>query len=243
MQDLSRHTAIVTGASSGIGASIARTFAARGAKLVLAARRADRLETLKNELGLGSDRVMIRPTDVTREADVMGLFAEAEAFSPITLLIANAGIASHCPTLNQTLEGWQRMIDVNLTAAFLCGREALRVMQPRQRGRIINIGSLSAQVPRGDTIAYTASKFGLEGLTHSLALDGRPHGITASVIHPGSTVSELFGERTASASPSDKVMAPQYVAELVATVAGVPDEINVFTATILPISQPFLGRG
>jgi NAD(P)-dependent dehydrogenase (short-subunit alcohol dehydrogenase family) len=243
MQDLSRHTAIITGASSGIGASIARTFAAGGARLILAARRADRLEALQRELGLGSDRVLVRPTDVTQETDVIGLFADAEAFSPITLLIANAGIASHCPTLDETLEGWRRMIDVNLTAAFLCGREAMRVMQPRKRGRIINVGSLSARVPRSDTIAYTASKFGLEGLTRSLALDGRPHGITASIVHPGSTISELFGERTANNTPSEKVMAAQHVAELIATVASVPDEINIFDATILPIAQPYLGRG
>jgi NAD(P)-dependent dehydrogenase (short-subunit alcohol dehydrogenase family) len=243
MYDLSRHTAIITGASSGIGASIARTFAMGGARLILAARRADRLEALQHELGLGHDRVLVRPTDVTQEADVVGLFADAEAFSPVTLLIANAGIASHCPTLDETLEGWRRMIDVNLTAAFLCGREALRVMQPRKRGRIVNIGSLSARVPRPDTLSYTASKFGLEGLTHSLALDGRAHGITASIVHPGSTISELFGDRTANNTPSDKVMAAQHVAALVATVAGMPDEISVLDATILPIAQPYVGRG
>jgi NAD(P)-dependent dehydrogenase (short-subunit alcohol dehydrogenase family) len=243
MQDLSRHTAIITGASSGIGTSIARTFSARGARLVLAARRADRLEALARELDMTREQVMIRPTDVTNEAEVVGLFAEAEAFGPITLLVANAGIASHCPTVDETLEQWRAMIDVNLTAAFLCGREALRVMQPRRRGRIINIGSLSAQVPRPNTIAYTASKFGLEGLTRSLALDGRPHGITASIIQPGSTISELFGEKTARAAASDRTMEARHVAELAATMAAVPDEINVLTATIMPIAQPYLGRG
>jgi len=210
---------------------------------VLAARRTERLEALRDDLALDGDRLLIRPTDVTREDEVIGLFADAEAFGPVTLLVANAGVASHCPTIDETLEGWRRMIDVNLTAAFLCGREALRRMKPRVRGRIINIGSLSARVPRADTIAYTASKFGLEGLTHSLALDGRPHGITASVIHPGSTISELFGERTARNNPSATVMEARHVAELVATVAAVPDEINVFSATILPIAQPYLGRG
>lgn len=243
MQDLSRHTAIITGASSGIGASIAHAFAARGARLVLAARRADRLEALAQEMEASSDQVMIRSTDVTNEADVAGLFAEAEAFSPVTLLIVNAGVASHGPTVDVTLDQWRAVIDVNLTAAFLCGREALRVMQPRRRGRIINIGSLCAQVPRPDTIAYTASKFGLEGITRSLALDGRPHGITASIIHPGSTMSELFGERTMRARPSDQAMDARHVAELVATMAAVPDEINVLSATILPVAQPYLGRG
>lgn len=241
--DLSRHTAIITGASSGIGAAIARALGAGGARLVLAARRAERLEALKQEIGGGSGRILIRPTDVTQEAEVLGLFADAEVFSPVTLLIANAGIASLRPTTDETLEGWRRMIDVNLTAAFLCGREALRVMQPRGRGRIINIGSLSALVPRADTISYTARKFGLEGLTQSLALDGRRHGITVSIIHPGSTISELFGDRTARNSPSPTNMAAQHVADLVAAVAAMPDEINVLTATVLPIAQPFIGRG
>lgn len=242
-KDLSRHCAIITGASSGIGASVARCFAARGAKLVLAARRADRLDVLATELEADGCEVMTRPTDVTREEDVVALFAEAEAFSPVTLLVANAGVAVHQPTIEETLDQWRAVIDVNLTAAFLCGREALRVMQPRGRGRIINVGSISAQVPRPDTIAYTASKFGLEGLTRSLALDGRAHGITASIIHPGSTVSELGGEHVPRPGPSDRTMDPGHVAELIAAMAAVPDEINVLSATIVPISQPYLGRG
>lgn len=242
MKDLSHHCAIITGASSGIGASVARCFAKRGARLVLAARRADRLNALAAELEADGCKVIARPTDVTQEDDVVALFAEAEAFSPVTLLVANAGIAVHQPTVTGTLDQWRAVIDVNLTAAFLCGREALRVMQPRRRGRIINIGSLSAQIPRPDTIAYTASKFGLEGVTRSLALDGRSHGITASIIHPGSTISELVGDQ-ALRTPSDRTMEPGHVAELIAAMAAVPDEINVLSATILPISQPFLGRG
>jgi len=243
MQDLSRHTAIITGASSGIGAAIARSFVAAGARVVLAARRASRLEDLAGALRADGGQVLVRPTDVTDEADVAGLFADAEAFSPVTLLIVNAGVARLCPTVDMTLDAWREVVDINLTAPFLCGREALRVMKPRGRGRIITIGSLSAQSPRADTIAYTATKFGLEGLTRSLALDGRPFGITASIVHPGSTISELFGERTLSARPSDMTMAAGPVAQLVATMAAVPDEINVLTATILPIAQPYLGRG
>nr|WP_221414671.1 SDR family oxidoreductase [Sphingobium lignivorans] len=243
VQDLSRHTAIITGASSGIGAGIARCFAACGARLILAARRADRLDALAEELSASGAQVLPRPTDVTIEEDVLGLFADAEAFSPVTLLVANAGMAIHRPTVDVTLEQWRAVIDVNLTAAFLCGREALRVMQPRGRGRIINVGSLSAQMPRADTIAYTASKFGLEGLTRALALEGRPHGITASIIHPGATISELIGERSLRASASPTTMEARHVAELVAAMAAVPDEINVLSTTILPIAQPYLGRG
>ncbi|MBT2187300.1 SDR family oxidoreductase [Sphingobium nicotianae] len=243
MHDLSRHTAVITGASSGIGAAVARAFAAGGAKLVLAARRQDRLEALARELEGEGGELMIRPTDVTSEDDVVGLFAAAEAFSPVTLLVANAGVVSHMPTADCTMAHWNEVIGVNLTAAFLCGREAFRAMKPRGRGRIINIGSLSAQMPRENTIAYTASKYGLEGITRSLALDGRAHGITASIIHPGSTITELMGEQTNTRPPSDKTMEATHVANLIAMMAAVPDEVNLLTATMLPIAQPYLGRG
>ena len=244
MQDLSRHTAIITGASSGIGASIAKTFAACGARLVLAARRVDRLEALAQELEDGGAQVIIQPADVTKEADVAALFSAAEAFSPVTLMIANAGKVAVCPTAEMTLAQWQDVINVNLTGAFLCGREALRVMRPRGRGRIINIGSLSAQMPRPDTISYVASKFGLEGITRSLALDGRPYGITASIIHPGPTISELTGRDDMSiAPPSDRLMDAEHVAEMIALMAAVPDTINLLSATMLPIATPYLGRG
>ncbi len=242
LQDLARHTAVITGASSGIGAAVARKFADGGAKLVLAARRRDRLEALAEELTAKGAQVLIRPTDVTNEADVAGLFAAAEEFSPITLLVANAGIVSHSPTLEITTEHWNEVIGVNLTAAFLCCREAFRLMAQRRRGRIINIGSLSAQMPRANTIAYTASKYGIEGLTRSLALDGREFGITASIMHPGSTVSELGGEAMSRATPSEKMVDAQYAAELIALMAAVPDEANLLTATMLPIAQPYLGR-
>jgi len=243
MQDLSRYTAVITGASSGIGAAVARTFAAGGAKLVLAARRLDRLESLAGELRAIGAEVMVRATDVTSEADVVGLFQDADAFSPVSVLVANAGVVSHMPTLTCTSEHWNDVIGVNLTAAFLCCREAFKVMAPRKRGRIINIGSLSAQMPRENTIAYTASKYGLEGITRSLALDGRAHGITASIIHPGSTITELMGETTNTRPPSDKTMEARHVAELIAMMAAVPDEVNLLTATLLPIAQPYLGRG
>lgn len=243
MQDLSRHTAVITGASSGIGAGVARKFAAYGAKLVLAARRQDRLEALADELRTTGAEVMIRATDVTSEAEVVALFEAAEAFSPVTVLVANAGIVSQRPMLDVTMEHWNEVLDVNLTAAFLCCREAFRVMKPRGRGRIINIGSLSAQMPRNGSIAYTATKYALEGITRGLALEAREHGITASIIHPGSTITELAGAQMASREPSDKVMAAEHVAELIALMAAVPDEVNLLTATMLPIAQPYLGRG
>lgn len=242
MADLSRHNAIITGASSGIGAATARLLAERGARLTLAARRADRLDALVQELDDGTGRVRACPTDVTDEVAVQALFAQAEAVAPTTLVIANAGMAIHRPTTETSLADWRAVIDLNLTAAFLCGREALRVMKPRGIGRIINIGSISAQMPREDTIAYAASKFGLEGLTRSLALDGRAHGITATILHPGLTISEIAGG-SEDVEPNHTRMAAVNVAELIALAAGMPDEVNLLNATILPIGQPYLGRG
>jgi NAD(P)-dependent dehydrogenase (short-subunit alcohol dehydrogenase family) len=239
---LSGRTALITGASSGIGAGVARRFAREGARLVLAARRADRLEALAEELrGLGAD-VLTRPADVTQEAEVLGLYADAEAFGAVDILVNNAGMVSHKSTLELELDEWNRLIALNLTAAFLCAREAMRVMKPRGRGKIINIGSLSAQMPRADTIAYATSKFGMEGMTRSLALDGREYGITASIVHPGITMSELASDAGGSVA-GPMLMEADTTAQVIALMASVPFEANLLTATILPIAQPYLGRG
>jgi len=241
-QMLAGRTALVTGASSGIGVAVARRFAEEGARLVLAARRADRLEALAAELrGLGAD-VLVRPTDVTREEQVVALFAEADAWSPVDILFNNAGMAVHKPTTEVTLADWQAVIDLNLTAAFLCAREAMRAMKARGRGRIINVGSISATVPRPDTIAYATTKFGMEGMTRSLALDGRDHGVTACILHPGVTQSELAADAR-SLEPGPNMMAGSSVAAAAALMAAMPWETNLLTATMLPIAQPYLGRG
>lgn len=239
---LTGRTALITGASSGIGLAVARRFAGEGGRLVLAARRAERLEALAADLrGVGAD-VLVRPADVTAEEQVIALFADAEAFGAIDILVNNAGVVFHTPTVDVTLDEWRRVIDLNLTAAFLCGREAMRVMKPRRRGKIIAVGSISAQVPREDTIAYATSKFGLEGMTRSLALDGRAHGITASIIHPGVTESELRAGATAL-RPGPNMMTGESVAAAVTLMAALPFDTNLLTATMLPIAQPYLGRG
>ncbi|WP_404710707.1 SDR family oxidoreductase [Sphingomonas sp. MMS24-J13] len=239
---LNGRMALITGASSGIGAGVARRFAREGAKLVLAARRADRLDALADELrGLGAE-VLARPTDVTREDEVLGLYADAEAFGEVDILVNNAGMVSHRATLDLGLDEWNQLIALNLTAAFLCAREAMRVMKPRGRGKIINIGSLSAQMPRAETIAYATSKYGMEGMTRSLALDGREFGITASIVHPGLTMSDLAAD-SAARTPGPMLMEADTTAQVIALMASMPFEANLLTATILPIAQPYLGRG
>jgi NAD(P)-dependent dehydrogenase (short-subunit alcohol dehydrogenase family) len=172
----------------------------------------------------------------------MRLFtATMERFGRIDVLINNAGIADATPTDALSIERWRAVIDTNLTSAFLCSREAFKVMKPQRRGRIINIGSLSAHVPRGDSAAYTASKFALDGLTRSMALDGRAHGIAVSIFHPGMVVSELAPGM--AAAPAETMSDPSDTADILVHMASVPDHLNFLSGLMLPLAVPFLGRG
>lgn len=239
---LKDRVAIVTGASSGIGWSIAMALAGEGAKVVLAARSADKLDELARQIEATGGTALAVPTDVTDEGQVEALFeACAARFGAPGLLVNNAGIADHTPTADLSLARWQEVIAINLTSVFLCSRAALRVMAAAGGGRIVNVGSISAKVPRQNTAAYTASKFGLEGLTRSLALDGREHGIAVSMVHPGSTVSSLVPGVTDKPRPG--TMMPEDVARVVVLMANLPADVNLFESTILPVTMPFLGRG
>lgn len=235
--------AVITGASSGIGRAIAAAFADEGATSVLAARRRAELEITAEEVQNRGATALVVPTDVTREQDVAKLFQKSvKAFGRLDILINNAGISGAGPTDELPLKVWQDVLAVNLTGAFLCSREALRVMQLRRCGRIINIGSISAQVPRSDSAAYTTSKFGLEGLTRSLALDAREYGIAVSVLHPGNTKTPIWRGREEMAE-REGTMAPADLARAVVLMATLPPELNMLDATILPVSMPFVGRG
>ncbi|MDP2355310.1 MAG: SDR family oxidoreductase [Beijerinckiaceae bacterium] len=242
MGRLTGRVGIVTGASSGIGEAIAEALAAEGMAVLLAARRKDRLQQLAAKIEAAGGRARVCQTDVTNEDDVICLFHAANnEFARLDLLVNCAGIADATPTDQLSLARWREMVDANLTSAFLCAREALRVMKPQKRGRIINVASISAKMPRKNSIAYTSTKFALEGMTRSLALDGRPFGITASVIHPGATITELVPNM--AGRPAAESMQASEVAAVVALIAALPDETNLLEATILPIGQPFLGRG
>ena len=199
MKDMSERVAIVTGASSGIGAAIARKFADAGIKTVLAARSADKLDAIAAEIARKGGTALACPTDVTAEPQVLRLFESTmAAYGRVDILVNNAGLADHVPTVDLSLADWQRSIDTMLTGPFLCGREAMRVMVKQKRGRIINIGSVSSRRPRPHTIGYAAAKFGLHGITQSMALDGREHGITVSIIDPGSDREPSRGRRVAA---------------------------------------------
>ena len=243
MSVLDGKVAIVTGSNRGIGRGIARGFARAGASLALAARDAALLDDAADEFrGLGA-QVAAFPTDVTDEDSVNALIDRTLAqFGQLDVLVNNAGIANHAPLVDMTLADWQATIDVNLTGPFLCARAALRVMAPAGRGRIINVASISSQRVRPGSASYSASKFGLWGLTQVIALEGRAHGVSCSCLNPGNTWVE---RRTGSQRREDEepMMTVDELATAAVTMAAMPDHVNMLEATVLPVGQPFIGRG
>ncbi|QDX27702.1 SDR family oxidoreductase [Sphingomonas suaedae] len=233
---------IITGASSGIGEACALAFVSRGAKVVLAARRAQRLKLLVEKLGAAGGEALAVATDVTDEDAVAALFEQAMArFGRVDVLVNNAGIADSTPAEDTPLDLWRKVIDTNLTSAFLCARGAIPIMRAQGHGRIINVGSISAKVPRANSPAYTASKWGLDGLTRALAIDCRADNIAVSVFHPGIVATELGGGM--SSLPDDLVARPEDAADVIVHMADLPDHLNFYEALVVQNKIPFLGRG
>jgi NAD(P)-dependent dehydrogenase (short-subunit alcohol dehydrogenase family) len=245
MKQLQDRVAIVTGASKGIGKAIARAFAMEGASVMIAARDRAALDAVASEIAREGGAVLAVPTDVTLEADVVALFkAAVDRHGRLDILVNNAGITLGMPTDQIPLSRWQKVIDTNLTGAFLCSREALKIMKPQKSGRIINIGSISSITPRGNGAAYAATKLALEGLTRSIALDYREYNIGASIIHLGATASSWMKVRPEEATGPEYHLQLDDVGRLVTFMASLPTEANMFETTILPIQQrSFIGRG
>ena len=179
---------------------------------------------------------------MTVEAQVEALFAFAVGqFGQVDLVVSSAGVPQSTPIEETSLQEWRTVLDANLTSAFLCGREALKLMKPQKRGRIISIGSVAARSARPNAVAYVAAKWGLDGLTRAMALDGRDHGVAVSVLHPGFTVTG-FGPG-AGGKPGHMAMDADDIAQIVVLMASLPDEQNLLEAITLPLGMPFLGRG
>jgi NAD(P)-dependent dehydrogenase (short-subunit alcohol dehydrogenase family) len=232
----------VAGASSGIGEACAISFVEKGAKVVLAARRAERLSALVDRIEASGGEALAVTTDVTREADVDNLFEQAvDRFGTVDVLINNAGVADSTPVDEMPLELWHRVIETNLTSAFLCSRAAFRVMKTKGRGRIVSIGSISARVPRQNSPAYAASKWGLDGLTRSLAIDGREFNIAASIFHPGIVATEIAPG--AVKLPTDLTADPKDIAGVIVHMCDLPDHLNFYEGMVVQNKIPFLGRG
>ncbi|MFC3097743.1 SDR family oxidoreductase [Alteraurantiacibacter palmitatis] len=242
MSILKGRVAVVTGASSGIGRACALGFVAKGAKVVLAARRVDRLADLVAEIeGMGGEALAVA-TDVTDEAAVENLFAAAvERFGTVDVLINNAGIAENTPVDQASLDHWNTVIATNLTSAFLCCKHAWPIFKRGGHGRIVNVGSISAKVPRNECPSYTASKFGLAGLTHALALDGRDHNIAVSIFHPGIVATEIMPGSVKL--PENFAATPEEAAGIIIHMCDMPDHLNFYEALMVQNKLPFLGRG
>jgi len=244
--------AVVTGAGSGIGRAAALALADRRWSVVLAGRRAEPLAQTR-DLAADPARLHVQATDVSDRDQVEALFDGAVArFGRVDLLFNNAGTgAPPVPLEDLSLEDWRRVVDVNLTGAFLCLQAAFRRMkaQEPQGGRIINNGSISAQVPRPRSVAYTATKHGMTGLTRQASLDGRAYNIACGQIDIGNAATEMTARMSRGVLQADGSVAPEptmdvgAVAEAVAYMACLPLSANVQFMTVMATAMPFIGRG
>lgn len=246
----SARIALVTGAGSGIGRGVAHRLIKDGWRVVLTGRRREPLE----ETARGFEALsMIETADVSKAQDVDRLFESiGRQFGRLDLLFNNAGIFPPGKLIDEmTVQEWKDSVDVNLTGAFLCARAAFRLMreQKPQGGRIINNGSISAHAPRPQSIAYTATKHAITGLTRSLSLDGRPFDIACGQIDIGNAASEMttgFGAGALQANGTrmaEPRMDIRDVADGVAYMAGLPLGANVQFMTVMATKMPFVGRG
>ncbi len=241
MGQLDGKVVIVTGSSRGIGRAIAIAMAREGASLVLAARTREGLEEARAVITAGGGRAEIVQTDVTSEQQIENLFSKTmEWFGRLDILVNNAGLFVNQPIDQMSTETWDNILSVELRAPFICTRAALRIMKPQGGGRIINIGSISAQRVRANTAPYNCSKFGLVGLTHTTALEGRQFGITCGILHPGIT-GDLA--RNARKEVPDPMMAYEEIAATAVHMAIQPPHVNILELIQLPREQPYLARG
>jgi NAD(P)-dependent dehydrogenase (short-subunit alcohol dehydrogenase family) len=241
--------AVVTGAGSGLGRRVTRALLGDGYRVALAGRREDALR----ETADGSDAALVVPCDVGSPESVAALFdAVWRRWGRLDLLFNNAGTSGSGGAVDEiSYEDWQRTVQTNLTGAFLCARHAVRLMK-RQRpggGRIINNGSISAHSPRPASVAYTATKHAITGLTKSISLDGRAHDIACGQIDIGNAATEMTARMAGGVRQADGRLVPEptfdaeHVARAVLYMAGLPLDANVQFLTITATTMPFIGRG
>jgi len=245
--------AVITGATSGIGRAVAVGMAQAGYRLAICGRRSVRLEETLEMAGLGDDRIIARRCDVTDQPAVRGFFRETvQRFDRIDVVFNNAGRSPPPANFGDTdIVEWRSTISTNLNGAFYVALEAFQVMRDQnpRGGRIINNGSISAQVPRPHAAPYTVSKAAITGLTKQIALDGRPYDIACSQIDIGNAASEMTEQMSKGMlqANGDTVPEPtmdvQAVVDAVLYMAGLPAEANVPFMTVTATKMPFIGRG
>ena len=244
--------AVVTGAGTGLGRAVALAFLQEGYRVVLAGRRQANLEETAALSGC-AERTLVHPTDVTQADSVRSLFLATEShFGRIDVLFNNAGISSPAVPFDElTVEAWKNVVDVNLTGSFLCAREAFALMkrQNPQGGRIINNGSISAQVPRPNSAPSTATKHAISGLTKSLALDGREFDIACGQVDIGNADTDMASKMKAGIRQAsgailvEPTIDPALVADAVLTMARLPLHANILFMTVMATKMPYVGRG
>jgi|SRR5579863_3735736 len=243
MPKLTGKVVVITGANQGIGKGIAQACAAEGARLALCARNAVRLDQTARELAATGADVYAQPVDVTSEAAVEQFFgAIVRRFGQLDILVNNAGAFDGGRLDTVSLEAWNNVIGACLTGTFLCSRRAFALMKDNGGGRILNIGSISAQRPREGSGPYSAAKFGVWGLTQATALDGRPFGIIASCLHPGNVRVERRQE-SGSEADDEPMMSTETIAAAALAMLTLPASVNMLEAIVLPVEQLYLGRG
>jgi NAD(P)-dependent dehydrogenase (short-subunit alcohol dehydrogenase family) len=209
-----------------------------GAQIAMVARNQERLSAAADQLRRSGANVLSISADITQESQVVALFEKAmQEFGRIDILVNNAGIYEESPIDQMSLEMWQRTIDADLTAPFLCTREAMKIMKRQGGGRIINIGSIAAQMPRPKAVSYNCAKIGLVALTRTTALEGREFHVVASCVHPGNVATDQVTD------PKEPTMAIEDIAKAVVTIATLPLHVNMIETVVFPVAQPYLGRG
>ncbi|MGQ0654575.1 MAG: SDR family oxidoreductase [Betaproteobacteria bacterium] len=247
-----KRVALVTGAGTGIGKSAALALLKDGYHVALVGRRKELLDKAAADSGAG-ERAMVLPGDITRPEVVKDLFGKVKSsWGRLDVLFNNAGMgAPAVPMEDLPIETWKQVVDINLNAMFYCTQEAIRIMkaQTPKGGRIINNGSISAHAPRPYSVAYTATKHAVTGLTKTLSLDGRKDDIACGQIDIGNAATEMT-ERMAKGVPQangttmvEPRMDVAHVGSAVLYMASLPLDANVQFMTIMASKMPFVGRG
>ena len=243
MSFFTNKSAIITGASRGIGFGLASALVSEGCRVVICSRSHTEIAQAAERLASNGALAIGVKADIADEREVRVLFEQAvRNFGTVDLLINNAGNFDGGPIEQLEVADWENVLGACLTGPFLCTREAFRIMKPRRSGRILNIGSISAQRPRLNSVPYTSAKFGVQGLTLASALEGRPFGISVSCLHPGNVLVERR-QQTNAESDQEPMMSVDSIVKAAMAMLKLPHDVNFLEAIVLPTAQDYLGRG